>query len=142
MQPTFASNWTEGLFRLISPSAQKHQLTAIPSLPVAEENGGLMCTAGCGNSEHNSQGETRVTHVTQFLVSRYKERYRKESKNRVTPVTSVTAPVLKRFTTDHCPGSLRVLPYSTCALQLDGQEPPWSKQLIGVSNMGYTEDWQ
>lgn len=34
---------------------------------------------------------TRVTHVTQFLVSRYKERYRKESKNRVTPVTSVTA---------------------------------------------------
>ncbi len=35
----FAYNWTEGLFCLISPYAQKHQLTEIPPPPVAEEKG-------------------------------------------------------------------------------------------------------
>ncbi len=34
-----ASNWTVGLFSPISPSSLKHQLTAIPSHPVAEEKG-------------------------------------------------------------------------------------------------------
>ncbi len=35
----FSYNWTEGLLCLISTSALKNQLTAIPSPPGAKENG-------------------------------------------------------------------------------------------------------
>ncbi len=53
---------------------------------------------------------TRVTHVTQFLGSLYKERYRKESKYRVTPVP------MRHGT--HCPGSLPGSPvHRLCELQ-------------------------